>query len=140
MSWDDAYGFVNPASVLRGCHLIPVFARGRMPPDGVPVSQNARDGTDWKHYYVNRGVTLNQTNREHESVRQRELSKQEPNTAQTDSNNKKGNRNDISLMSSSSPNHSSVTMLLLDILHESISISNFHETHRSELNMSSKAI
>ena len=54
MSQDDAYGFVNPACVLRGCHLIPAFASGRMHPDGVSVSQNARDGKDWKYYYVNR--------------------------------------------------------------------------------------
>ena len=54
MSQDDTYGFVDPASVLRGCHLIPAFASGRMHPDGTSVSQNARDGTDWKHYYVNR--------------------------------------------------------------------------------------
>ena len=53
-SQDDAYGFVDPACVLRGCHLIPAFASGRMHPDGVSVSQNARDGKDWKCYYVNR--------------------------------------------------------------------------------------
>jgi len=54
MSHDDAYGFVDPAHVLRGCHLIPAFASGRVHPDGVSVSQNARDGADWKFYYVNR--------------------------------------------------------------------------------------
>ena len=54
MSQDDVYGFVDPSSVLRGCHLIPAFASGRMHPDGVSASQNARDGTDWKYYYVNR--------------------------------------------------------------------------------------
>jgi hypothetical protein len=54
MSQDDAYGFVNPADVIRGCHLIPVFASGRMHLDGVSVSRNARDGADWKYYYVNR--------------------------------------------------------------------------------------
>jgi len=54
MSHDDAYGFVDPAHVLRGCHLIPAFASGRVHPDGVSVSQNVRDGADWKFYYVNR--------------------------------------------------------------------------------------
>ena len=54
MSQDDAYGFVDPASVLRSCHHIPVFSSGRMHPDGISVSQNARDGADWNHYYVNR--------------------------------------------------------------------------------------
>ncbi|KIJ64394.1 hypothetical protein HYDPIDRAFT_90003, partial [Hydnomerulius pinastri MD-312] len=53
---DDAYGFINPADVLRGCHLIPAFADGRMHPDGVSMSRNAKDGADWKKYYVNRFV------------------------------------------------------------------------------------
>lgn len=54
MSQEDAYGFVDPANVLRSCHLIPAFASGKVHPDGVPVSRNARDGADWKYYYVNR--------------------------------------------------------------------------------------
>ena len=54
MSQDDAYGFIDPANVLRGCHLILAFASGRMHPDGVSVLQDARDGADWKYYYVNR--------------------------------------------------------------------------------------
>ena len=53
MSQDDAYRFVDPANVLRGCHLIPAFASGRMHPDSVSVLQDARDGADWKYYYVN---------------------------------------------------------------------------------------
>ena len=52
MSQDDAYGFVDPANVLRGCHLILAFASGRMHPDH--VFQNARNGADWKYCYVNR--------------------------------------------------------------------------------------
>ena len=54
MTEEDAYGFVDPSNVLRGCHLIPAFASGRMHPDSVSISQNARDGADWKYYYVNR--------------------------------------------------------------------------------------
>ena len=50
---DDAYGFVEPASVLRGCHLIPAFASGKIHPDGVLPSQSGHEA-DWKHYYVNR--------------------------------------------------------------------------------------
>ncbi|KIM65445.1 hypothetical protein SCLCIDRAFT_22648 [Scleroderma citrinum Foug A] len=52
---DDAYGFVEPASVLRGCHLIPAFASGKIHPDGVLPSRSGREA-DWKHYYVNRFV------------------------------------------------------------------------------------
>ena len=54
MTQDDAYGFIDPTNVLRGCHLILAFASGRKHADGVSVSRNARDGADWKHYYVNR--------------------------------------------------------------------------------------
>lgn len=50
----DAFGFVDPADVLRCCHLIPLFADGRLHPDGVAVSRNARDSEDWKYYYINR--------------------------------------------------------------------------------------
>ena len=52
----DAFGFVDPADVLRCCHIIPTFADGKVHPDGVSLSRNARDGNDWKRYYVNRWV------------------------------------------------------------------------------------
>ncbi|KIM66060.1 hypothetical protein SCLCIDRAFT_111658 [Scleroderma citrinum Foug A] len=54
MTEKDAYGLVDLFNVLRGCHLIPAFASGRMHPDSISVSQNARDGADWKYYCVNR--------------------------------------------------------------------------------------
>ena len=54
MTEEDAYGFVDPSNVLRGCHLILAFASGRMHPDSISISQNARDGVDWKYYYINR--------------------------------------------------------------------------------------
>lgn len=45
----DAFDFVDPAEVLRGCHLIPTFAKGRLHPDNtVPLSR------DWKYYYINK--------------------------------------------------------------------------------------
>lgn len=50
---DDAFGFVNPSNVLRTCHLIPAFARGKV---GVGLSRLARDSSDWAAYYVNRYV------------------------------------------------------------------------------------
>ena len=36
----DAFGFVDPADVLRSCHLIPAFADGRQHLDGATVSRN----------------------------------------------------------------------------------------------------
>jgi hypothetical protein len=50
----DAFGFVDPSLVLRSCHLIPAFSRGKRHDDGVGLSSMAKDGKDWKSYYVNR--------------------------------------------------------------------------------------
>ena len=32
---DDAYRFVDPTNVIRGCHLIPAFSSARIHPDGI---------------------------------------------------------------------------------------------------------
>jgi len=50
----DSFGFVDPSQVLRGCHMIPVFSRGKVHPDCNGLSRIARDALDWKQYYVNR--------------------------------------------------------------------------------------
>lgn len=53
LSNPDAFGFVDPGAVLRGCHIIPAFSRGeRNPSDG--MSPLAGDKYDWHEYYVNR--------------------------------------------------------------------------------------
>lgn len=54
MMEDDAFGFVDPADVVRSCHIIPTFAMGRLHPNGVAMSHCAQDGADWKQYYINR--------------------------------------------------------------------------------------
>ncbi|KAH7923645.1 hypothetical protein BV22DRAFT_1015047 [Leucogyrophana mollusca] len=56
MAEDAAFGFVDPADVLRGCHLVPAFTHGKLHPDGVAMSYYARDAHDWKFYLVNRFV------------------------------------------------------------------------------------
>ena len=53
MTDKDAFGFVDPANVLRGCHVIPAFADGRLHPDGAALSSWAGDSDDWKQYYIN---------------------------------------------------------------------------------------
>jgi len=50
----NAFDFVDPADILRGCHLIPAFAKGRSHPNHINLSPIAKDGDDWKYYYVNR--------------------------------------------------------------------------------------
>lgn len=54
MAEEDAFGFVDPADVLRACHLPPSFADGMSHPDGIAASSCARDSGDWKRYYINR--------------------------------------------------------------------------------------
>ena len=54
MADEDAFGFVDPADVLRGCHVIPFFAGGRLHPDSIAMSRGAGDSDDWKQYYINR--------------------------------------------------------------------------------------
>jgi hypothetical protein len=54
MESEDAFGFVDPADVLRGCHLIPKFSHGRLHPDSASMSPCAKDSRDWKYYAVNR--------------------------------------------------------------------------------------
>jgi hypothetical protein len=60
------YGFLDPARVLRGCHLIPAFSQGatrhllgpsllaRRPKTIDAVLERAGPDMDWTNYYVNR--------------------------------------------------------------------------------------
>ena len=53
MASEGSFGFVDPADVLRGCHIIPAFSSGRAHSDGRGLSRSAVDSNDWKRYYVN---------------------------------------------------------------------------------------
>jgi hypothetical protein len=53
-----AFSFVNPADVVRGCHLIPAFNAGRsvdlLPwPRSIARRLNPEDIDDWLNFYVN---------------------------------------------------------------------------------------
>jgi hypothetical protein len=54
LATEGAFGFVDPKDVLRGCHIIPAFARGKRHSDGISISRCACDGKDWTRYCVNR--------------------------------------------------------------------------------------
>ena len=56
MADERAFGFVDPKAVLRGCHVLPAFARGKAQIDGVGLSRLAQDAQDWSRYRVNRCV------------------------------------------------------------------------------------
>ena len=51
---NDAFGFLDPADVLRGCHIIPSFFGHKKYVDSKGHSGLAKDGEDWRTYYVNR--------------------------------------------------------------------------------------
>ena len=56
LPWDaeDAVGFIDPADVLRGCHIIPAFSTMKSFPNGGGSSSCARDSEDWNAYYISR--------------------------------------------------------------------------------------
>jgi hypothetical protein len=54
---NNSFGFVDPKDVLRGCHILPRFSKGKRHSNGVGVSRCAKDGKDYKSYYVGRYVS-----------------------------------------------------------------------------------
>jgi hypothetical protein len=54
MAHRDSFGFVDPKDVLRCCHILPSFRRGRVHSDMVSLSRCANDARDWTRYVVNR--------------------------------------------------------------------------------------
>jgi hypothetical protein len=50
----DAFGFVDPRDVLRGCHVVPSFASGLVHSDGRGISCCAADVKDYRRYHVMR--------------------------------------------------------------------------------------
>jgi hypothetical protein len=50
----NAFGYIDPSQVLRGCHIVPAFREGRSHVDGVGLSKCARDSQDWQAYVVMR--------------------------------------------------------------------------------------
>ncbi|KAI0313524.1 hypothetical protein OF83DRAFT_1175591 [Amylostereum chailletii] len=62
----DAFGFMDPADVLRGCHLMPAFAHGHAHDDStLGQSYHGHDGEDWNEYYVGRFVDRDMLMRHH---------------------------------------------------------------------------
>ena len=54
MHEDNSFGFVDPNNVLRGCHILPAFAKGKREEANVNVSHCAKDTKDYLRYYVGR--------------------------------------------------------------------------------------
>ena len=53
MADEDEYSFIDPANVLRGCHIIPSFVDSCLRPNRVAISHCAGDLDDRKQYYIN---------------------------------------------------------------------------------------
>lgn len=53
---DDSFGFVDQDDVLRGCHILPAFIKGKRQETKVDVSPCAKDSKDYQLYYVGRYV------------------------------------------------------------------------------------
>jgi len=51
---EEAFGFIDPADVLRSCHIIPAFSAGKSFPNGGGSSSCAHDSEDWNAYYISR--------------------------------------------------------------------------------------
>lgn len=51
---EHAFGFLDPADVIRACHIIPRTAMGRLHVVDQGFSGLAKDKDDWQYYYVNR--------------------------------------------------------------------------------------
>jgi hypothetical protein len=52
-----AFGFLDPADVVRSCYIVPAFFHGqRHGPEYEELSNCAKDRSDWKRYYVQRYV------------------------------------------------------------------------------------
>ena len=74
----NSFCFLDPAQVLRGCHIIPAFSSGRLMDmmlytgwralrefvdDSAPLSRSVRDGDGFCKYYVNRYVVVGSVQR-----------------------------------------------------------------------------
>ena len=53
---DNAFGFLDPSLVLRGCHLVPAFAAGRthslLHTTSLTAARAPDETDDWVNYYV----------------------------------------------------------------------------------------
>lgn len=56
MHTKNSFGFVDPKDVLRGSHILPAFAKGKRQANEVGISRCAKDGKDYKLYYIGRYV------------------------------------------------------------------------------------
>lgn len=50
----SSFSFLDPADVVRSCHIVPTFRLGRCHPDEKGLSHWAKDVLDWRGYYLNR--------------------------------------------------------------------------------------
>src|ERR1700678_2851354 len=52
----NSFGFVDPKDILRGCHIIPAFAKGKRYTNDTGISRCAKDRHDYMLYYIGQCV------------------------------------------------------------------------------------
>lgn len=50
---ENVFNFIDPADIMRACHLIPTFMHGKSHSDCTALSLIVRDSDDWNYYYFN---------------------------------------------------------------------------------------
>jgi len=58
---DNAFGFLDPSLMIRGCHLIPSFSKGHTDAllrKGTSVARHSTEDDDWCSFYVNMYVVF----------------------------------------------------------------------------------
>jgi hypothetical protein len=50
---EGAYDFIDPADIVRGCHIIPAFAQGKCDMNGRGSAEAAHLARGWNKYYIN---------------------------------------------------------------------------------------
>jgi hypothetical protein len=53
----NATSFIDPATIIRGCHIMPAFCHGRSLGDQSHTSVAHQEDGDWVYYYMNRCVS-----------------------------------------------------------------------------------
>lgn len=54
MADESSFDFLDPADVVRGCHVVPAFRYGKRYADEKGISLCAMDSKDWRSYHLNR--------------------------------------------------------------------------------------
>jgi hypothetical protein len=55
---EGGYDFINPADIIRGCHVVPAFSQGKSDTNRRGNAAHANFARGWNRYYINRYVSF----------------------------------------------------------------------------------